>query len=70
MTIAELADPDRVIAACIEIYGSEAATAAAACALEAHFAGRGPDYWFSCQAYRELMATGTRPEHEPLEMET
>ncbi|MBB6411552.1 hypothetical protein [Mesorhizobium sangaii] len=40
LTVAELADPQRAISAAIELYGDQAKTAAACCALEAHFAGR------------------------------
>ena len=54
LTVAELAGPSRAIQAAVELYGSDAATAIAWCALEARFAGREADYQFWCGVFREM----------------
>jgi hypothetical protein len=54
LTLAELADPSRAVQAAIEVYGLDAATAVAHCALTAHFDGRRSDCRFWCQVFREL----------------
>lgn len=49
LTISDLADPAGMVHAAIELYGSSAVTAAARCALTAHFDRRKSDYnfWFT-----------------------
>ncbi|KQU95522.1 hypothetical protein ASD12_23725 [Mesorhizobium sp. Root102] len=54
LTLWELADPDAMARAAIELYGPRAATAAAHCALTAHFDGRTGDYRFWCSVFSEL----------------
>jgi hypothetical protein len=54
LTLWELADPRTAGQAAIELYGSNAATAAAWCALTAHFDGRTGDYRFWCAVFSEL----------------
>lgn len=54
LTLWELAKPDAAAQAAIELYGSSAATAAAYCALTAHFDGRKGDYRFWCTVFSEL----------------
>lgn len=46
ITLWSLADPDAAVQAAVDVYGSSAATAAAYCALTAHFDGREDDYRF------------------------
>lgn len=58
LTLWELADPDAAAQAAIELYGSSAATAAAHCALTAHFDGRTGDYRFWCTVFSELDCRG------------
>jgi hypothetical protein len=54
LTLWELADPGATAQAAIELYGTCAATAAAHCALRAHFDGREGDYRFWCTVFTEL----------------
>lgn len=54
LTLWELADPGAAVQAAIELYGASAATAAAFCALTAHFDGRQGDYRFWCTVFSEL----------------
>ncbi|WP_181172746.1 hypothetical protein [Mesorhizobium sp. B2-1-5] len=54
LTLWELADPNAMARAAIKLYGSNAATAAAHCALTAHFDGRTGDYRFWCTVFSEL----------------
>ncbi|MEI9431836.1 hypothetical protein [Mesorhizobium sp. Cs1299R1N3] len=54
--MAALTDPGRAVSAAIALYGQEAATAAAYCALEANFAGRAQDFRFLCLVFRQLAA--------------
>jgi hypothetical protein len=54
LTLWELADPGATAQAAIELYGMRAATAAAHCALRAHFDGREGDYRFWCTVFTEL----------------
>lgn len=56
LTVAELADPSQAIQAAAELYGSDAATPVAWCALETLFADREPDYRFWCGAFKEMTA--------------
>ncbi|WP_245460220.1 MULTISPECIES: hypothetical protein [unclassified Mesorhizobium] len=49
-----IADPVRAANAARAVYGSHAATAAAHCALTAHFDGRNGDYRFWCTVFHEL----------------
>lgn len=43
LTLWDLADPDEAANAALDVYGPDAATAAAHCALTAHFDGRERD---------------------------
>ncbi|ESY48095.1 MULTISPECIES: hypothetical protein [unclassified Mesorhizobium] len=52
--IADLVDQDQAAQAAVELYGLEAATAVAHCALEAHFDGRPDDYRFCCDVFHQL----------------
>lgn len=61
LTVAGLADPNRAIQTAVELYGSDAATAVAWCALEARFAGREADYRFWYGVFKELDATKENP---------
>jgi hypothetical protein len=54
LTLWELADPGAAALAAIDVYGSSAATAAAWCALTAHFDGRESDYRFWCRVFSKL----------------
>ncbi|RWI54694.1 MAG: hypothetical protein EOR16_23115 [Mesorhizobium sp.] len=54
LTLWELADPAATVQAAIELYGSDAATAAAWCALTANFDGREDDYRFWCTIFSKL----------------
>ncbi|PZV34389.1 hypothetical protein [Mesorhizobium kowhaii] len=63
LTLAELADPERAISAAIELYGDQAKTALACCALEAHFAGRKADYRFWCGVFKKLDAGKMEARH-------
>jgi hypothetical protein len=54
LKISALLDTESAVQAAIEVYGSGAKTAVAHCALEAHFDGRGEDYRFWCQVFRDL----------------
>lgn len=54
LTLWELAGPTSAAQAAVELYGSSAATAAAWCALTAHFDGRKSDYRFWCTVFVEL----------------
>ncbi|MBZ9898326.1 MULTISPECIES: hypothetical protein [unclassified Mesorhizobium] len=56
LTLWELADTRRMAQAAVELYGSSAATAAAHCALHAHFDGRESDYRFWCKVSHGLAA--------------
>ncbi|WP_258052450.1 hypothetical protein [Mesorhizobium sp. INR15] len=57
LTLWEFADPAAAVQAAIEIYGASATTAAAWCALTAHFDGRKGDYRFWCTVFSELNTT-------------
>jgi hypothetical protein len=61
LTFWELADPDAAARAAIALYGPSAATAAAHCALTAHFDGRTRDYRFWCTVFYELGCGTARP---------
>lgn len=54
LTLWELADPRAAALAAVYVYGSSAATAAAWCALTAHFDGRENDYRFWCRVFSKL----------------
>jgi hypothetical protein len=49
LTLWDFADPDEAVKVALDVYGSNATTAAAHCALTAHFDGRERDYrfWFA-----------------------
>ncbi|TIQ37150.1 MAG: hypothetical protein E5X48_07215 [Mesorhizobium sp.] len=47
-------DPVSAANAARAVYGSQAVTAAAHCALTAHFDGRSGDYRFWCAVFHEL----------------
>lgn len=63
LTLWELVDSTAAVQAALELYGSSAATAAAWCALNAHFDGRKGDYRFWCEVFAEL---GTTHRSEPI----
>ncbi|PSJ64544.1 hypothetical protein C7I84_05980 [Mesorhizobium ephedrae] len=63
LSLWDLADPSAAAQAAIEVYGPDAATAAAHCALAAHFDGRDADYRFWCKVFAHL--EGRRPAGEP-----
>ncbi|MEI9411891.1 hypothetical protein [Mesorhizobium salmacidum] len=54
LTLWELADPAATVEATIELYGPDAATAAAWCALTAKFDGREEDYRFWYTVFSKL----------------
>ncbi|MBZ9905637.1 hypothetical protein LB557_06455 [Mesorhizobium sp. BR115XR7A] len=54
LTLWELADPAATVEAAVELYGPDAATAAAWCALTANFDGREEDYRFWCTVFSKL----------------
>lgn len=54
LTLWELTDPDSAVQAALELYGSSAITAAAWCALTAHFDGRESDYRFWGAVFKKL----------------
>lgn len=58
LTLWELTDPASAVEAALELYGSDATTAAAWCALTAHFDGRESDYRFWGVVFKELVAAG------------
>ena len=53
-TFWDISDPGSAAKAASAVYGSRAVTAAAHCALAAHFDGRADDYRFWCTVFREL----------------
>ena len=57
LTLWELATPAAIARKAIDLYGSKAATAAAYCALTAHFDGRQNDYRFWCTVFAQLNTT-------------
>ncbi|WP_051371517.1 hypothetical protein [Mesorhizobium loti] len=61
LTLWELTDPDAAAQAAVELYGSSAATAAAHCAMTAHFDGRTRDYRFWCTVFHELDCGTAKP---------
>jgi hypothetical protein len=58
LTLWELSDPAAAVDAAVELYGSDAATATAWCALTAHFDGRQSDYRFWCTVFSKLGSNG------------
>jgi hypothetical protein len=54
LRLSDFVDPTDAVNAAVELYGPEAQTAAAYCALEAHFAGRPADFRLWCSVFREL----------------
>ena len=52
LRLSDFADPNDAVIAAIELYGPEAQTAAAYCAMEAHFAGRPADFHLWCEVFR------------------
>ena len=60
LTIWDLTNPQATAEAARELYGSHATTAAAWCALTAHFDGRNEDYRFWCAVFSRL---GSVTEH-------
>ena len=54
LRLSDFVDPSDAVNAAIELYGPEAQTAAAYCAMEAHFAGRPADFRFWCSVFRDL----------------
>ncbi|MGO4637664.1 hypothetical protein AB4Z43_04425 [Mesorhizobium sp. 2RAF45] len=52
LRLSDFADPNDAVIAAIELYGPEAQTAAAYCAMEAHFAGRLADFRLWCEVFR------------------
>jgi hypothetical protein len=54
LTLWDLADPAAAVQAAVKLYGSDAATAAAWCALTANFEGRQSDYRFWCAVFSKL----------------
>ncbi|UVK50258.1 hypothetical protein DBIPINDM_007572 (plasmid) [Mesorhizobium sp. AR02] len=54
VTLWDLADPDEAVKAALEVYGPSAASAAADCALTAHFDGRDRDYRFWSAVFSKL----------------
>jgi hypothetical protein len=55
------ADPQRAAIAALDLYGSRAVTAAAYCALDAHFDGRKRDYHFWHAVFLRLGGDSTVP---------
>ncbi|ESX27369.1 MULTISPECIES: hypothetical protein [unclassified Mesorhizobium] len=51
MKIADLVDQGQAAQSAIELYGMEAPTAVAHCALEAHFDGRPNDFRFGAMSF-------------------
>jgi hypothetical protein len=54
LTLWDLTNTDAAVRAATALYGASAATAAAHCALTAHFDGRARDYRFWCTVFHEL----------------
>lgn len=54
LTLWELTNPAAIARTATDLYGSRAATAAAYCALTAHFDGRQDDYRFWCTVFAQL----------------
>jgi hypothetical protein len=61
LSLWDLADPGAAVRAAVALYGSGAATAAAHCALTAHFDGRTRDYRFWCTVFHELGCGSAKP---------
>lgn len=61
LTLWDLTDPAAAARAAVALYGSNAATAAAHCALTAHFDGRSRDYRFWFTVFSELGCGTPRP---------
>lgn len=54
LTLWDFADPDEAAKAALDIYGPDAMTAAAHCALTARFDGRERDYRFWVAVFSQL----------------
>lgn len=54
LDIWDFADPDEAANAALEVYGADAITAAAHCALNAHFDGRERDYRLWLKVFLQL----------------
>ncbi|WP_214477511.1 hypothetical protein [Mesorhizobium sp. dw_380] len=54
LRLSDFADPSDAVNAAIELYGAEAKTAVAYCAMEAHLAGRPVEFRFWCSVFRDL----------------
>lgn len=54
LTVWNFADPNEAAKAALDVYGSDAATAAAHCALTAHFDGRERDFRFWFAVFSQL----------------
>lgn len=54
LTLWDFADPDEAAKAALDVYGPDATTASAHCALTAHFDGRERDYRFWFAVFSQL----------------
>ncbi|MBZ9709825.1 hypothetical protein LB543_24245 [Mesorhizobium sp. ESP7-2] len=54
LRLSDFASPSDAADAAIDLYGPEAQTAAAYCAMEAHFAGRLADFHLWCAVFQDL----------------
>jgi hypothetical protein len=54
LVLSDIADPVAAAKAARDVYGPDATTAAAYCAMEAHFAGRTADFHFWLGVFRDL----------------
>jgi hypothetical protein len=54
LKLSDLVEPDAALWAAMDLYGVDATTAVAHCALTAHYDGREADYRFWCVVFRRL----------------
>ncbi|MGX5829256.1 hypothetical protein ACWGS8_17585 [Mesorhizobium sp. 43Arga] len=54
MKLSDLVEPNAALRAAMDVYGVDAATAVAHCALTAHYDGREADYRFWREVFRQL----------------
>ncbi|ETA72363.1 MULTISPECIES: hypothetical protein [Mesorhizobium] len=54
LKLSDLVKPDAALQAAMDLYGVDATTAVAHCALTARYDGREADYRFWCEVFRQL----------------
>jgi hypothetical protein len=62
LKLSDIVEPDAALRAAIDLYGVDATTAVAHCALTAHYDGREADYRFWCVVFRRLKENEEAPK--------